>query len=198
LIGIAIRRSCVVRVRSPRPDRDLRNDMRVYLPSTLPALAQTLAAGEIGPAPVTAYAVTPALREWYAGGDTEELEYAALTAAARAALRLLAADAMAAPRRVVLAAEVPDHVVTHEPGDAAVAAEEGRAVVQLTGPVPVGKIVSGHVDDPAAVADVRAAVAALETADTGDADARFIVDGAEGHELMWYATQELPDLLGNS
>jgi uncharacterized protein DUF6912 len=172
--------------------------MRVYLPSTLPALAQTLATGEIGPAPVTAYAVTPALREWYAGGDVEELEYAALTAAARAALRLLAADATAAPRRVVLAAEVPEQVVTREPGDAAVADEEGRAMVLLTAPVPVRKIVSAHVDDPEAADDVRAAVAALEKADSGDMDARFVVDGAEGHELMWYATQELPDLPGTS
>lgn len=172
--------------------------MRVYLPSTLPALAQALAAGEIGPAPVTAYAVTSALREWYAGGDLEELEYAALTAAARASLRLLAGDAAAAPRRVVLAAEVPDPVVTCEPGDAAVATEEERAVVRLTAPVPMGKIASGHVDDPAATDDVRAAVAAVGAADAGDEDARFTVDGAEGHELMWYATQELPDLTGNS
>jgi hypothetical protein len=168
--------------------------MRVYLPFTLPALAQALAAGEIGPAPVTAYAVTPALREWYSGGDLEELEYAALTAAARASLRLLAADAGAAPRRVVLAAEVPDQLVTREPGDAAVATEEGRAVVRLTAQVPVRKVVSGHVDDPAAAGDVRAAVAAVHAADAGDEDARFTVDGAEGHELMWYATQELGDL----
>ena len=38
---------------------------------------------------------------------------------------------------------------------------------------------------------MRAAVAALAAADEGDDDARFTVDGAEGHELMWYATQEL-------
>ena len=35
---------------------------------------------------MTAYAVTPALREWYAEGDAEELEYAALQEAARASL----------------------------------------------------------------------------------------------------------------
>ena len=55
---------------------------------------------------------------------------------------------------------------------------------------------SGHVDDLAAVADVSAAVAALAAADAGDDDAQFLVDGAEGHELMWYATQELGDLTG--
>jgi uncharacterized protein DUF6912 len=42
-----------------------------------------------------------------------------------------------------------------------------------------------------AVPDIRAAVAALEAADSGDQDARFTVDGAEGHDLLWYATQEL-------
>ncbi len=43
--------------------------------------------------------------------------------------------------------------------------------------------------------DVKAAVAALPDADQGDDDARFTVDGAEAHELMWYATQEIPDIL---
>ena len=82
--------------------------MRVYLASTMPALAAALQAGQIGPAPLAGFAVTPALREWYASGDLDELEYAALAVAARASLRLLAADAAAPPRRVTLAADVPD------------------------------------------------------------------------------------------
>ena len=40
--------------------------MRVYLPSTLPALADVLHEGAVGPAPVHGFAVTPALRESYA------------------------------------------------------------------------------------------------------------------------------------
>src|SRR6516162_567117 len=72
--------------------------MRVYLPATLSTLACLLRAGEIGPAPVRGFAVTPALREWYATGDLEELEYVAMTHAGRASLRLLAADP-GAPRR---------------------------------------------------------------------------------------------------
>jgi hypothetical protein len=52
------------------------------------------------------------------------------------------------------------------------------------------------VDDLAAVPDVTAAVQALAAADGGDDDAQFLVDGAEGHDLMWYATQELGDLTG--
>jgi hypothetical protein len=164
--------------------------MRVFLPSTPPALAAALAAREIGPAPLTAYAVTPTLREWYASGDTEELEYAAMTAAARASLALLAADPAAPPRRVVLAAEVPDAAVRPLRDD------DEPALVRLDAPVPWRLIASGHVDDDEAAADVRAAASACEAARKGDADAQFTVDGAEGHELLWYATQELADLTG--
>lgn len=177
--------------------------MRVYLPSTLPALARALTSGEVGPVPIVAYAVTPALREWYAAGDLEELEYAAMTAAARASLRLLSEAAEdvdeaedAAPRRVVLAAEVPDNVIAKQPGDAVLDDGAGRAKVWVTAPIPISKLVSGHVDDLAAMDDVRTAVAALPAADAGDEDAEFSVSAAEGHELMWYATQELPHLLG--
>ncbi len=82
--------------------------MRVYLPSTLPLLAAAVAAGEIGPPPLAACAVTPALREWYVEGDAEELEYVALTAAAAGSLRLLAYDESAPRRRVVVAVDVAD------------------------------------------------------------------------------------------
>jgi hypothetical protein len=166
--------------------------MRVYLPTTLTELARILrdqAFGEMTPA---SYAVTPALREWYASGDLEELEYAAMADAAKASLRLLAADPGAPSRRVVLAAEVPDELVAYGSGD--IAAEE-RAVVKLSGAIPFEWVVSGHVDDAEAEPDVRAARAAVFAADAGDDDARFTVDGAAGHDLLWYATQELPHLL---
>src|SRR5258708_39426722 len=85
--------------------------MRVYLPSTLPALAAALSAGQIGPAPVAGFAVTPALRERYATGDLEELEYVAMVQAARASLRVLHVDTKAPRRSVVLAAELPASVL---------------------------------------------------------------------------------------
>ncbi|TMR98265.1 DUF6912 family protein [Nonomuraea basaltis] len=167
--------------------------MRVYLPCTLPALAAAVEAGELGPAPLTGYAVTPALTEWYASGDTEELEYVALTEAARASLRMLAADRAdgveAAPRRVVVAAEVPEGSVS-----AGVDLEE-RARVRLAEPIPFAKVAAAHIDDPGAAPDIEAAIDALPASDQGDDDARFTVDGAEAHELMWYATQEIADLL---
>jgi hypothetical protein len=159
--------------------------MRVYLPCTLPKLATLLAATEIGPPPWHGYAVTPALREWYASGDEEELEYVAMLRAARASLRLLLADPQAPLRRVVLAAEVTGDDVVGK------ADHDDPALVEVIAPIPFRLVVSGHIDDPAAADDIRAAIAALPAADRGDADAQFTVDGAEGHELMWYATQEL-------
>jgi len=167
--------------------------MRVYLPCTLPALARAVAAGELGPAPLTGFAVTPALVEWYASGDTEELEYVALTEAARASLRMLTADLAdgvdATPRRVVVAAEVAESAL----GAGGDLAEKGR--VRLAEPVPMTKVAAVHIDDEYAMPDIKAALAALPEADLGDDDARFTVDGAEAHELMWFATQEIPDLL---
>src|SRR5207245_8284249 len=73
--------------------------MRVYVPATTVRLRDLESSGQLGAAPVTAFAVTPGLREWYVDDDVEALEYAALTEAARAALRLLDADPAAARRR---------------------------------------------------------------------------------------------------
>jgi hypothetical protein len=168
--------------------------MRVYLPATLPVLDGVLRAGEIGPAPVPAYTVTPALREWYASADLEELEYAALMHAARASLRLLRDNPDAPRRRVVLAADVPDEQAGR--GSGFDGGFEEPTLVLLAAPVPLARVASGHVDDLAAVADISAAVEALAAADGGDDDAQFLVGGAEGHDLMWYATQELGDLTG--
>jgi hypothetical protein len=164
--------------------------MRVYLPATLRVLDQAVRAAEIGPAPLQGFAVTPDLREWYASGDQDELEYVALMHAARASLRLLAADATAPRRRVVIAADVPDDHVRHDSGF------EEPTVVEVTAPVPLERVVAGHIDDPVAMVDVAAAVNALAAADAGDQDAQFVVDGAEGHELQWFATQEFPYLEG--
>ncbi|NGO68994.1 DUF6912 family protein [Streptomyces boncukensis] len=170
--------------------------MRVYVPLTLSALRQAHRAGELGPGPLDAYAVTPGLREWYvsdASDEDEELEYAALGRAARASLRLLAADPDAVPRRVVLAAEVPGGQVAADPDGTLVEEAVGR--VRIAGAVPLAKAAAAHVDAEDAEADVRAAAGALDAAARGDGDARFTVDGADDHELLWYATQEIPALL---
>jgi len=162
--------------------------MRVYVPSTMSGLAAMLAAGEV--AEPVAYAVTPALREWYVDGDGEALEYAALTVAARASLRLLSGSGSASPRRVVVAADAPD-------GDVRPAPEVDRAAVHLAAPLPWAVVASAHVDDVAAEDDVRRAVESLAAADAGDEDAAFLVDGVEDHELAWYAAQEVAGLVSD-
>jgi hypothetical protein len=159
--------------------------VRVYLPCTVRRLRAVLEAGEVDVA--IGFAVTLALREWYVEGDAEELEYAAGAAAARASLRLLAAGDDE-PRRVVLAAEVPDDTTAPAP-------DEDRAAVRLAGPVPLRQVESALVDDPSAAADARRSAAAVAAADAGDDDAAFVVESVEDHELGWWAVQELPGLV---
>ncbi|MEV4561391.1 hypothetical protein AB0K51_31010 [Kitasatospora sp. NPDC049285] len=168
--------------------------MRVYVPTTLNDLAVAHPEGVLEQG--VAYAVTPALREWYVSDDLEELEYAALNRAALSSIRLLAADPAAPRRRVVVAAEIADSAVTPFPGDEYQdQASLGRVV--LAGPIRLAKAASVHADDadPDVIADVTAAAAAITAADHGDQDAQFTVDGAEDHELLWFATQEIPGLL---
>lgn len=162
--------------------------MRVYLPSTFPRLQALLDAGQVGDPPLPGYAVTGELREWYAEGDLEELEYVALTLAARASVRLLDADPDAVRRRVVVVVEVPDAWVQLVP-------HVDRAAVRVSSAVPLSDVQAVHVDDLDAVADVTVAADAVVEADLGSEEAAFRVEQAEGHELAWYATQEIGLLL---
>jgi hypothetical protein len=172
--------------------------MRVYLPSTLTRLAAGVATGafervvaagaeRVFDAALAAHAVTPTVREWYVEGDEEELEYAVLLDAARTSLRLLAEDDGCPPRRVVVAADVPDRAVRPAP-------ELGRSRVQLTGSVPLNAVASVHVDEPEAEPAVVAAVEALPAADAGDDDALFALDEAQARDLLWYDVSEIPHL----
>ena len=162
--------------------------IRVYVPGTLPMLAELQKTGHFGEARGVVHAVTPALREWYAEGDEEELEYVAFTRAAQHALRLLRQDPSAPRRRVVISADVPASTLLREE------LELGSSSVHLPGPVSLGEVASIHVDGEDAVGVVTAAADAVEQASAGDPDAQFTVDGAEDHELQWYAVTELDEL----
>ncbi|MFJ9343724.1 DUF6912 family protein [Streptomyces sp. NPDC101733] len=165
--------------------------MRVYVPLTLTGLAEAHQAGELGPAPLRAYAVTPGLREWYVSDDVEELEYAALGRASEASLRLLAADGAAPRRRIVVAVDVDDTAAVAVPGDD----EAALGQVTLAAPVRLAVAAAVHTDVYDAERDVAAAAEAIGAADAGDDGARSAVDGAADHELLWFGVQEIPGLL---
>jgi hypothetical protein len=162
--------------------------MRIYLPATSTILRELQSSGGLGPAPLTGFAVTPGLRDWYAEGDLDELEYAAFSEAARASLRLLDADPSAARRRVVVVAEMPD-------GEVSVHDDLDRGVIRVARSPQLPDIASVHMDDADAQESVSAATTAIVAADLGDESAQDIVDDADGFELSWYATQELDRLL---
>ncbi|SFD96906.1 DUF6912 family protein [Blastococcus tunisiensis] len=167
--------------------------MRVYLPATTTVLRTLVEEGAL-PGPHTAFAVTSELRRFYelsdADADLEELEYAALLGAARASLRLIDIDPAAARRRVVLAADVPDGAVRaiEDP-------DTDRGAARVEADIRVQDVASAHIDGADAEDDVRAAVNVVLEADLGSEEAQFVVDQAEGHELAWYARQEMGSAL---
>jgi hypothetical protein len=164
--------------------------VRVYVPTTVAGLRKLLADEALQPLSGTAFALTPGLREAYTVGDDEELEYVAMTEAARASLRLLAIDLAADPdtpaRRAVVAADVDD--VTLRP-------DLDAAVVRVKGPIPMRKLAAVHLDVEEAVEDVRRAAEVIDAADLGDEDAELAIGDAEDHDLAWYGLQELPFVL---
>ncbi|MDG4861617.1 hypothetical protein P8605_26120, partial [Streptomyces sp. T-3] len=103
-------------------------------------------------------------------------------------------DPASSRRRVVLAVDVPDAEASVDPDRGLDAGALGE--VRIASAVPLAKAAAVHVDADDAEGDVSAAADALGAADQGDDDAQFTVDGAEDHELLWFATQEIPNLIG--
>jgi hypothetical protein len=153
--------------------------VRVYLPVTLTGLLSLLRDRRVPGG--AGCAVTPALWEWYAVGDEDELEYAALQRAARQSLDLLADDVRAPRRRVVLAADVPEATVRFDAGDE-------PAAVSVAGDIPLSAVKAVHVDSEDAVPLVRAVLV--------DPDDDMAQGDLLDADLLWYATQELDQLLG--
>lgn len=147
--------------------------MRVYLPATVAQLADPEGLGAR-----VVHAVTPALRTALPDEDDEGLEYAAQLLAADDSLDLLADDDV--PRRVVVAADVPDDAVAPLPDDAAVA----PSAVRLATPVAWADVACAHVDEEAAEGDVTAAR-------SGDEEA---VERLAERDLLWFDVSELAGL----
>ncbi|RAV31985.1 DUF6912 family protein [Corynebacterium heidelbergense] len=165
--------------------------MRIYIPGTFDMLAVLHSSGAMPVRSAVAFALTPAVREFYTGGDEEELAYTAFLDAARASLRLLSAGAEERfpHRRVVLSADVDDAAITFAP-------EDGESVVRLDPPVlRAEQLAAIHVDDADAEADTRAAIEIVDAADLGDEDAEITLGNAEDNLMSWYDAKELPFLL---
>jgi hypothetical protein len=148
------------------------------------ALREILVSGGVGPVPVLAHAVTQGLRSALPDAGEEEWEYAALTAAAQDSLALITEEDE--PRRVVVVAEA----------DSTVPVPEGEAsLVEIDQVVPIAKVVAVHVDSDEAAEEVAAASRAWPAAQEGDEAALRVLDRCLDHELGWFATQEIGDLV---
>ncbi|HET7902203.1 MAG TPA: hypothetical protein VFL59_13535 [Candidatus Nanopelagicales bacterium] len=163
--------------------------MRVYLPLTVAGLGELHRTGRASGSPLRAHAVTSALRASFGTADDEELEYAALMAAAYDSLLAIASTG-GEPRRVVVSADLDDAAVAPDPD-----ADDDPTAVVVTGEVGLERCRSVHVDDADAEGEIVLALARLPEAQAGDGQALAAVSLVE-HELMWFATQEIPDLLG--
>ncbi|MHB1064740.1 MAG: DUF6912 family protein [Georgenia sp.] len=150
--------------------------MRVYLPAT---------AADLHESPITArwaHAVTTALRGELPDEDEEGLEITASLAAADDSVRLVATTG-GVPRRVVVAADVPDGSVR---APEVLAEDQLPTAVELVGPVGWDVVVAILVDEARAAADVAAAAA-------GD-DVAF--ERAAERDLLWYDVIERDALAG--
>jgi uncharacterized protein DUF6912 len=76
----------------------------------------------------------------------------------------------------------------------------GDARLELNVVIPWSTVAAVHVDAAEAAAVIGKAAelwdaAHSDTANGDDDDALFALDSCEGEDLLWYATQEIPDLL---
>lgn len=163
----------------------------MYVGVTLRDLDRLVDAGELGPAPVEAYAVTGPLTAALTttnAPDPEELEFAATEDAARASLGAIA-GAGGEPRRVVVAAEVDDAVVRPDPA-------RGDSAVVLDSAVALRTVRAVHIDDAEAVPAVTAAVRTIDPDRIADGPEEDVLDALAEHQLLWYASQEIAQLAG--
>lgn len=165
--------------------------MRVYLPATFAMLEELHQEGIFGARSGWAFAVTPALREYYTSGDEEELEAIAFDDAAEASLRLLAiGDELRFPhRRVVVSADVEDAMAHPDP-------DMVESVVKLNpAQIELDQIASIHVDVEESEQATAKAIEYIDAADLGVEDAELIVGDAQDNYLAYYEPSELSALV---
>ncbi|KQB87555.1 DUF6912 family protein [Corynebacterium lowii] len=165
--------------------------MRVYIPATFSTLCGLNESRVVTARSGWAFAVTPALREFYTEGDEEEIAHAAFQDAAEASIRLLAVgdEGKFPNRRVVISADVPDSHATLSP-------DHGESVVKLSpAQVNLVDVAAIHVDVAESEEATAKAIQAIDAADMGDEDAELTVGDALDNFMAWYDPSELPVLV---
>lgn len=157
---------------------------RVYVPSSIRRLQDLLVSGGLGPLPILAHAVTQELREALREVGEEEWEYDALMAAAQDSLGVMGEDDR--PLRVVIVAEA-ESVTPVEDGE--------ESLVEVDAVIPLTAVVAVHVDSEDAADAVAEARTVWAAAQDGDAEAQKVLERCLDHDLGWYATQEIPELV---
>lgn len=155
--------------------------MRIYVPATLHELQDE----QFGAGGRTVHAVTDQLRELLNQDvaepySDEDLEYAAFLAAADTSLDLLAGAADSIPRRLVIAADVPDDAVG--PARAGMPGANLPSAIELRHPLSEIEMVSFHVDE-----DTEEARTLVSQAMGGDERAR---NQADELDLLWFDVTE--------
>ncbi len=155
--------------------------MRIYVPATL----QELHDEQFGAGGRIVHAVTAQLRQALNRGgaesyDEEDLEYAAFLAAADTSLDLLAGAPDATPRRLVIAADVPQDATG--PARAGMPGADSPSALDLRHPLSEIEMVSFHVDE-----DTDAARKLVAQAMQGDEQAR---QQADELDLLWFDVTE--------
>lgn len=166
--------------------------MRVYVPATIPMLRDLVADRELRAFGGTAFALTPALREAYASGDDEELSEVAMGEAARAALRLIAAerDALTGDDTADAAAEKSEKSEktekSEEPSDDSTVADDepARPAPRSSGPVYRRAVVAADVTGVTLRPDLDDAVVRLPGPIPYDRIASVHVDLAEAEPAV--------------
>lgn len=150
---------------------------RVYVPFTLDRLASVVSSGEIGPAPFTAFTVTPEVVAQTPEYDDEQREHLVTLAAAQASLEQVVSDPATPWRRVVLAVDL-------EPESMSVSVvSSSPAAVEVTAAPGRDRLAALLVD----ASDVQREVAlAAQTKD---------LESMDEVALLWFAASELVDLV---
>lgn len=153
--------------------------MRIYIPATTDELDPALLQAR-GLDVRRVHAVTSMLSADYPSFDTEELEDIAQYIAALDSLPLIASRPNAQRRRVYIAADVPDSVVTtRQDGHEADFSSE----LWLTEPVTWPQITCAFVD----AADAEPVIGQVLEGETEPAE-------LDDHDLLWFDPSELGDL----